>query len=194
MNNYLAYISSVCEQYPQQLTNILNSINLNQYKSKSWLVEKLSEWVLDESPTILIVGGWYGSYLIPMLKERYPDSKIIHTDKDPRTVEIASKLHSNNTNCTFEVLDTHNPTKQYTADILINTSCEHMEKLGMGILSNKYNCLYALQSCDNKNDPGHINTSINTKDFSQKCNLTTELFAARMDLGHKNRFMVIGYR
>ena len=193
MNNYLAYISSVCEQYPHRSTNLIESININQYKSKSWLVEELLKWVPDESPTILILGGWYGSYLIPMLKKQYPNSTIIHTDKDPHTVEIASRLHHDITNCTFEVLDTHNPTKQYIADILINTSCEHMEKLGMDMLSNKYNCLYALQSCDNKNDPGHINTSVNTRDFSQKCNLATELFTARMDLGHKNRFMIIGY-
>lgn len=194
MNEYLAQISLVCQLYPEQTSDILNSLSSTQYKSKQWLVTELCNWVTDEAPTILIIGGWYGSYLIPMLKEKYSNCKIIHTDKDPLTIEIASKLHKKQTDCVFEVLDAETPTKRYTPDILINTSCEHMMTIGQHAITNQTTCLYALQSCDSTKDPGHVNASIDTKDFSKKCNLLTELLCARINLGNKNRFMSIGFK
>lgn len=194
MNDYLTQISLACQVYPDQAPDIMNSLSSTQYKSKQWLVKELSNWMVDDAPTILILGGWYGSYLIPMLKEKYEDCKIIHTDKDPQAVKIASILHKKQINCSFEVLDVDTPETKYTADIVINTSCEHMQTIGHRTVTNPTSCLYVLQSCDSTTDPGHINPSTDTKDFLTKCGLITELFCARINLGNKNRFMAIGYK
>ena len=194
MDDYLSQIYSVYQQYPQRSVDIIHSISPSQYRSKQWLVEEMVNWVTEDAPTILIVGGWYGTYLIPMLKEKYKDCSIIFTDKDPLTVEIASVLHKKQKGCTFETHDTHNVKKKYKADVLINTSCEHMIEIGHQALTNPSTCLYVLQSCDDTLDEGHINTAASTPEFVRKCGLTTEFFQARTDLGHKNRFMVIGYK
>jgi hypothetical protein len=180
--------------YPQRASDIADSMGNTQYVSKSWLVKQMGNWVLDESPEILIIGGWYGTYLVPMLQESFPGCKITLTDKDPLTVEIASELHKKTDNCVVELLDVDAPTKDYTVDVMINTSCEHMKKTGHRVITNNATCLYVLQSCDNTDDPGHINTPKDTLDFQTKCNLTTELYCGRIDLGHKNRFMMIGFR
>lgn len=194
MFKYLQQISTAYGMYPERANDLIQSFNSTQYKSKKWLVDEMSKWVTDDSPSILIIGGWYGSYLIPMIKERYKDCTITHTDKDPLSVKIASTIHQKATNCTFEVFDTDVVTKQYDVDIVINTSCEHMQKIGFQAISNKHNSLFVLQACDSTQDPGHINSPIDTKDFSKKCNLSTELFCGRIGLGHKNRFMAIGFK
>ena len=59
-------------------------------------------------------------------------------------------------------------------------------------LTDNPECLYVLQTCDNRNDPGHVNTSQSTDEFVKKTGLSNILFRGRLSLGHKNRFMVIG--
>lgn len=153
----------------------------------------MSEYNPFEHPTILIVGGWYGSYLLPMLQAHLNPYVIYHTDKDPDVIQQASILHAQRKQCVFQTLDADAPQQLYKADILINTSCEHMHTIGDAAIDNP-NCLYVLQSCDNANDPGHINTSRSTDEFVESTGLTEILFRGRLSLGHKNRFIVMGYK
>ena len=145
------------------------------------------------NPNILILGGWYGSFLIPMLLERLNPSSIIHTDIDKEMLSIASQLHKNKSQCSFTTLNVDSPQQQFDVDVVINTSCEHMNSFGEKVSLNA-KCLYVLQSCDNNNDPGHINTVASTADFLFKVNFSKVLFSGRQNLGHKNRFMVIGVK
>ena len=169
-----------------------NSLSNTQYKSKKWLVDSLKLQQIATNPSILIIGGWYGSYLVPMLNETINPSRIILTDANPVALEVADILHKR-LKPILEVKTLHVGVDTITdsTDILINTSCEHM--ISPGVSSNP-NCFYVLQSCDNKNDPGHINTSQTTADLVQKSGLTKITFSGRLALGHKNRFMVMGYR
>lgn len=167
-----------------------NSLSSTQYRSKLWLVETLRAEKFKSNPKILILGGWYGSYLVPLLFEQIKPAHIFFNDVDNKCLEIAKKLHGFS-NISYHCFDATTSTTRFNPDIVINTSCEHMDSYTCMITQNP-NSLFALQTCDNKNDPGHINTSISTEDFMNKLGLSTILYSGRTSLGHKNRFMVIG--
>lgn len=188
---YLTRLSSTLRENIDRVDDIADSFSETQHKSKTWLVEQLVP-ICPPNPHILIVGGWYGSYLIPILLEHIKPQKITFTDVDDRSVDIASVLHTD-PRIEFDVLNADYPTRTFPCNVLINTSCEHMHTVGDAAVTNP-NCLYVLQSCDNDSDPGHINTSKDTDTFVKKTGLTNVVFRGRLGYGYKNRFMVIGYK
>lgn len=167
-----------------------NSLSSTQYTSKNWLVQTLKDKNLRLNPKILILGGWYGSYLIPLLFEHINPSHIFFNDVNPKCIDIAKKLHGS-ANISYHCFDATQSYEQLDADIVINTSCEHMASYDY-MFSQNPNSLFVLQTCNNKNDPGHINTSDSTEDFVKKLDFLNINYTGRMPLGHKNRFMVLG--
>jgi hypothetical protein len=188
---YLTRLSTTIRGHIDDADDIADSLSETQFKSKTWLVEHLMLHY-PPNPHILILGGWYGSYLVPLLNEHIKPCKITLTDIDPRVVDVARSLH-NDTNVEFDILNADQPIRKFDCDVLINTSCEHMHTIGDAVVTNP-NCLYVLQSCDNNNDPGHINTSQDTDTFVKKTELTNILYKGRLGYGYKNRFMVIGHK
>lgn len=170
------------------------SLTTNQYRSKKWLVDTLvSSRLLNRRPRILVLGAWYGSFLIPMLKDRIDPSFIIVNDKNQNVLDCAKVLHGDRI-CSYQCFDVETSVdyiNTLSVDLLINTSCEHMFDMS-NIVTQSNKTLYALQSCDNKNDPGHINTVGTTDELIRQSNLTHIAFRGRIPLGHKTRFMVIG--
>jgi len=192
MYEYLTQLSVVLRS-GKNVDDIADSFSTTQYKSKKWLVDTLQKQTIVPNPSILIVGGWYGSYLIPLLQETLTPRHIYHNDLDSSVISTAKLLHQSNKNISFHEFDATKHSEKFHVDILINTSCEHMHTVGTHLVDNP-NCLYVLQSCDNQNDPGHINISRTTDEFVTKTKLSTIVFCGRLPLGHKNRFMVMGYQ
>jgi len=189
MYEYLTFLSAALRS-GGNVDDIADSISETQYKSKKWLVDTLVKQELPVNPTILILGGWYGSYLVPLLQETVDPAHIYFNDIDPSVIKIAKTIHRQE-NITFHQFDVSSHTEKFHVDLIINTSCEHMGMVGDHLTDNP-ECLYVLQTCDNRNDPGHVNTSQSTDEFVKKTGLSNILFRGRLSLGHKNRFMVIG--
>ena len=125
-----------------------------------------------------------------MLVDRLQPSKILFNDVNQKCIEVAKTLHRN-TNIEFHCFDVTCPYEKFDVDVVINTSCEHMQYYDH-MKNESTNCVYVCQSCDNKNDPGHVNTSSTTEEFIDKLSFSRVIFSGRFNLGHKNRFMVIG--
>jgi endo-beta-N-acetylglucosaminidase D len=141
----------------------------------------------------MILGSWYGSYLVPMLEPLEP-SDIILNDVNKKVMNYARILHGDKiTWSCFDVSAAPQRVAMYGSDILINTSCEHMIDM-KHVNTGNPNTFYVLQSCDNDNDPGHINVCRSTDELVEKSGLTDVKFSARYNLGHKNRFMVMGFK
>ena len=191
MYDYLTKVSSVLRS-GANVSDFADSMSQTQYVSKKWFVDILARHNYTPNPTILILGGWYGSYLVPMLNDALNPKKIHFNDKNRNCIEVASILHRGS-NIDFHCFDATTDVFDKRVDIIVNTSCEHMGSYD-AMLSNHEKCLYALQTCDNKNDPGHINISSSTEEFLKKLNLNHVIFAGRRDLGHKNRFTVLGQK
>ena len=167
-------------------------MSLTQYSSKKWLVDTLRKYVKPDS-RVIILGGWFGTYTVPMLKETIKPASIILNDVDNNVLEAAQDIHPDVKIACFDVGLCLDHIHNMDVDVIINTSCEHM--LDMKYVTNKNpDCIFAFQSCDNANDPGHINVPENTTEFFNKTGIKTVLFAGRQGLGHKNRFMIIGQK
>lgn len=197
---YMNLLPNLAEILPtldaETLHDLSSSLTENQQRSKQWLLTHVA-WFSEEShPIVMILGGWYGSYIVPMcIKELHP-SKIIFVDKDPKVIDLAKRLHRYHTATQFDYIccniETNiNRINSIYADIVLNTSCEHMFDM-INVENMNPDCLYAFQSCDNKDDPGHINTVSSTKELMNQSGLTEQFYDGWIPLNHKNRYMVIG--
>ena len=171
------------------------SLTPNQHRSKRWLVETLVKHghLYPKQPRILILGGWYGSFLVPMIKDVINPKTIVFNDLDPDILEFARVLHHDD-NISYECFDVEDSTEyinQLDVDMLINTSCEHMFDM-KNVVTGSDKTLYVLQSCDNDDDPGHINTVKTTQQFVEQSGLTKVYERSRLSLGHKSRFILFG--
>lgn len=171
-----------------------DSLSNTQYISKKWLVEELVKIETTGGKKIKILGGWFGSYLVPFLNHYIKPSQIIFNDIDPDCIYFAELLHGKKNNI-YECYDVFEMPKQiysFNPDIVINTSCEHMKDM-RDIIDLEKPCLYVFQTCTSDNDPGHINPKKTLDEFITSSGLNTILFYGTKDLGHKKRHMLIGY-
>jgi hypothetical protein len=62
----LENIKTVAEKYPDRFFDAINSLSWNQFRSKTWLLEKLNQYPhhfknkTKDSIDIAVLGGWYG--------------------------------------------------------------------------------------------------------------------------------------
>ena len=112
--------------------DLLDSYSPNQFKSKERLIEQVKKISkVDNNSEITILGGWYGSILIPALKEV---KQITLLDKNKDIINIAkNRLFNHYKNVDFiskDVFEWAPDSKRIkTCDLIINTSCEHMRSM-----------------------------------------------------------------
>ena len=135
MLDYLINVSHLLRHLPpERMHDFANSLSETQYRSKKWLVDTLCKQTIPEFPSILILGGWYGSYLVPMLQSSLDPSHIMLTDIDCDTLSLAESLHGvkyNNISTEIQtgMIDVNRDLdviSKMDYDIVIKTSCEHM--------------------------------------------------------------------
>ena len=138
-------------------SDLLDSFSPNQFKSKERIIKHIrDQLILRTDSEIVILGGWYGSILIPEFKEV---KRITLIDKDEKVISIAkNRLFNHYKNVDFITSDVfHNDRKGriQNADLIINTSCENMES--MKKLNLNTNAYFAFQS----NNMYEIHDSVN---------------------------------
>jgi len=179
---------------PERLSDYANSFSQTQHDSKIWLLKELLPRI-PTRPKVMIIGGWYGTYLLPILLNIEPNI-IIFNDIDKFCVDIVKQTY-NDVNIHFNTLDM-NQNKDYMSsfdvDVIINTSCEHMNDM-TDLYSTNPDCIYAFQSSSNNDDPGHINVSKDSDELISKSGITQVLYAGNIELRKgKVRSMVIGLK
>ena len=115
-------------------SDLLDSFSPNQFKSKERIIKHIrDQLILRTDSEIVILGGWYGSILIPAFKEV---KRITLIDKDEKVISIAKNRlfnHYKNVNLDYVIDDVFNwaPTAKRIkwCDLIINTSCEHMRPM-----------------------------------------------------------------
>ena len=180
-------------------SDLLDSYSPNQFRTKEKLVNMIYNHInINSDSEIVIFGGWYGSILIPMFKEV---KKITLIDKDEKVINIArNRLFSHYKNVEFRVQDVfeYNKLNQYrTADLFINTSCEHMSSMKDWPLWEwilyKNNPFFAFTSNNMKDIEGHINCVNDIEQFkSQLPNNTKVLIEDNITDDRGTRFLLIG--
>ena len=164
MRTTLNTIKTLIANYPDRIMDVLDSLSVNQYASKDWLIEKLNEYphhyrqkTLDKKIEVSILGSWYGSILIPAFKQV---KRITSIDVDDKVIRIAKqRLFKHYTNTDFITADVFNLGKfKYgveNSNLIINTSCEHMRS--MKELDLNTNAYFAFQSNNMFDIPTHTN-------------------------------------
>ena len=111
--------------------DLLDSYSPNQFKTKERLIGHVRDLnVVNDQSEITILGGWYGSILIPAFKEA---KRISLIDMDKNAISIGKqRLFSHYKNVDWITSDVFNE-KRYgrikDANLIINTSCEHMRPM-----------------------------------------------------------------
>jgi hypothetical protein len=79
------------------------------------------------------------------------------------------------------------------ADVIINTSCEHItqDQYNLWLSGHPHNSLLVLQS-NNYNIPEHVRIAKDLEEFKTQCGLDKVLWCGELELPLYKRFMIIG--
>ena len=163
-----------------------------QIKSKEWLIDKISLYLGFET-TIDIHGGWVG-VLASMLFQTYPYIGFIRNiDIDPECESIATNMNKlEEMQQRFLAVTSNMCDIESKADVIINTSCEHITQNQYKLWVEKLpkESLIVLQS-NNYNIPEHIRIANSLDEFKNQCKLSEIYFEGELQLPKYKRFMVI---
>ena len=148
--------------------DLVDSYSPNQFKSKERLIDLIKNLNM-EFQDIVILGCWYGSILIPSLKQ---SKRITAIDIDPTTISIAkNRLFSHYKNVdwiTSDVFDNNRYGRIKNTNLIINTACEHMKPMKELKPLRESKSYFAFQSNDMVDIEGHINCVKTIEDFKKQ--------------------------
>lgn len=181
--------------------SVLESFWKGQLQSKEWLIDQLRNCIpVDQTKLdVVIHGGWNGVLASLLYNSGLPVDQVRSIDIDENCESVAGMINKRQEMlakflavtvdmCLYEY--------EYTPDIVINTSTEHLtvEKYNQWFANIPSNCLIVLQNNDYKELPEHINCYDSVDDFADQSRLTKILVKDTLELPLYNRFLLIGYK
>ena len=166
-----------------------------QLKSKEWLIESLTNFcsIKDNPVSIDIHGGWVGTLSSMLFQSYIPIKNIRSIDIDPTCEPIATMMNKKEEmQGKFRAVTADMCTIRSDADIIINTSCEHITQDQYDLWKSGVpnNALLVLQS-NNYNIPEHVRIADSLEEFKQQCDINV-LWAGDLELPLYKRWMIIG--
>jgi hypothetical protein len=163
-----------------------------QLKSKEWLIQNLRPHV-KKFVTVDIHGGWVGVLASMLFQSDVPVRNIRSIDIDPSCEPIATNMNKIEEMVgKFSAVTADMCSIKSDADLVINTSCEHItqDKYDIWLSNCLQNSILVLQS-NNYNIPEHVRIADNLEQFKQQCHIDV-LWAGELELPLYKRFMIIG--
>jgi len=197
------------------LNEIRDCFSRDQLLSKFWLIDELNKLNLEEDLTMMILGGWIGSLSNFMFQfYRDPDKikRIVSVDIDHRCEKIADLFNMDNlvNGWRFKAitgdmmtLDYHYTSAivgdekiRFHADwnMLINTSCEHIDDLPEWFKRIPKGKLMVVQSNNYFEHEQHVNSVPSLEAFEEQCDFEKILFKGTLPCQMYDRYMIIGIR
>lgn len=180
-----------------QEPGIAVGLNRNQMASKRWLVDTLYATCGGRYGTIVILGGWIGVLGAVLLHDRrFAIERILSVDIDPGCADVAHSLNATHVAARrFEARTGDMRELDYAgeaADLLINTSCEHVEDFARWYAGVPDGQRLVLQSNDYVAVREHINCVADLAAFRAQAPMRDIEFAGERALRRYTRFMLIG--
>ena len=180
--------------HPNLLQSYEDSISDGQYQSKLWLRNALKNIQQPQHPLhIEIIGGWFGFPLIEMLDFlKIKQIDFYEIDEDCKKVLVQ---YRNRFKYDFKIVEFGNYFEREELrrrDIIINTSCEHMEDISKMKKYYKNKPLLVLQSNDYSEIDDHINCVQSSNELKSKNEINISYYAQALQLEKYTRYMVIG--
>lgn len=165
-----------------------------QLNSKEWLIRNLTPYI-DDFVTVDIHGGWVGVLASLMFQSEIgPSYKHIRSiDIDPTCEPIATMMNKKEEIAgKFRAVSADMCDIRSDADVVINTSCEHItqDQYNLWLSGMPYNSLLVLQS-NNYNIPEHVRIATDLAEFKTQSKINV-LWAGELELPLYKRFMIIG--
>jgi hypothetical protein len=171
---------------------VLEAFWRGQIVSKEWLITNLENHATTPS-RIDIFGGWYGVLASMLFQSKIPVKDIRSIDIDPKCQATAILMNKEEEMAhRFYAVTADMVTMPSNANIVINTSCEHInqEQYDMWLSGISLDSLVVLQS-NNYRIAEHIRTAETLEEFVEQSHLNV-LFAGELPLPLYKRFMIIG--
>jgi len=152
--------------------DLLDSFSPNQFKSKENLINHIKKLnILNSESEIVIFGCWYGSILIPAFYNEV--KRITAIDIDDNVIGIAkNRIFKNYDKIDFIVNDafvwSNKSSRIKSTNLIINTSCEHMQPMKNLPILNNINSYFAFQSNNMFDIETHINCVNNIEEFKKQ--------------------------
>ena len=162
-----------------------------QLKSKEWLITNLEPFV-SNAVSIDIHGGWVGVLASMIFQSDIPCRSIRSIDIDPSCESIAFMMNKKEEmEGRFLALTEDMCDVNSEADVIINTSCEHITQVQYErwLSHAKDDQLLVLQS-NNYKIPEHIRIAENLKDFKDQSKVSV-VWEGQLNLPLYDRYMLI---
>tara|TARA_B100002019_G_scaffold68101_1_gene58653 strand:+ start:1762 stop:2361 length:600 start_codon:yes stop_codon:yes gene_type:complete len=168
-----------------------------QLQSKEMLVKHL-EYQCDyrKKYNIVIHGGWNGVLASLLFNSNLEIGSITSVDIDPSVEETAKTINKNQEmQGRFTAKTGDMCTDKYSADIVINTSCEHLdkEKLQQWFNNIPKGTMYVMQSNNYTELEEHVNC-VNSADELAESVGTNDYDVAELVLPKYTRYMISGVK
>jgi hypothetical protein len=175
-----------------------NAFNHKQVASKLWARDMLATHTSGEFEHIWVMGGWIG--ILPAMlfdDPRFNVGSISSFDIDPSVGPIAENLNARLAgNSSFKAHTADMYELDYAGanrpDLVINTSCEHIEDLPKWLALLPKGCRVLLQSNNYVAEPAHVNCVESIDELTRQANLSELSYAGSYELPNYTRFMLIG--
>lgn len=186
-------LAKVVAKYPD--ADLGTAFNHKQVGSKIWGRDRLFESLGGKFKRIVILGGWYGVLSAMFFDDSRFDIGLIESvDIDPQVAEVAETLNVK-AGERFRAVTRDMYALDYKAsgaDLVINTSCEHIADLPAWLSLLPRGTQVLLQSNDYFSEPTHINCVPTLEAFQDQTALSHVAFAGSLAMKKYTRFMVIG--
>jgi hypothetical protein len=163
-----------------------------QLKSKEWLITNLRKNV-NQVVSIDIHGGWVGVLASMLFQSDIYITNIRSIDIDHTCESIANMMNKPEEIAgRFRAVTADMCEIRSDADVVINTSCEHItqDQYDLWLSGMPHNTLLVLQS-NNYDIPEHVRIANSLEEFKQQCHLEKILWAGELTLPLYTRFMII---
>jgi hypothetical protein len=170
----------------------MDSFWSGQLKSKEWLITNLRKNV-NTFVSIDIHGGWVGVLASMLFQSDIYINNIRSVDIDPTCESIATMMNKQEEiTGRFRAVTADMCEIRSDADVIINTSCEHItqDQYNLWLSGHPQNSLLVLQS-NNYNIPEHVRTVSTLEEFKSQCGIDV-IWSGELVLPLYTRYMIIG--
>ena len=196
---HLHYWMQAIRQSPDPMRT-MDAFWSGQLKSKEWLIDALEiavhpevDCTMPKPFSIDIHGGWVGVLASMLFQSRITVANIRSIDIDPTCEPIATMMNKQEEmQGKFRAVTLDMCAIRSDANIIINTSCEHITQDQYNLWKSgvPHNSLLVLQS-NNYDIPEHVRIANSLEEFKQQCDVNV-LWAGELELPLYKRLMIIG--
>jgi len=188
---HLHYWMQAIRQSPDPIRT-MDAFWSGQLKSKEWLITNLRKNV-NTFVSIDIHGGWVGVLASMLFQSDIYINNIRSVDIDPTCESIATMMNKQEEiTGRFRAVTADMCEIRSDADVIINTSCEHItqDQYNLWLSGHPQNSLLVLQS-NNYNIPEHVRTASTLEEFKSQCGIDV-IWSGELVLPLYTRYMIIG--